>query len=395
MNTPLSDERNSNRLLNAVFLILFLYFSQIALHLPDIAGQGLIVLYLCIGAAAMFSSFFIKRRPFFLTAAAIFVVFISTIWIFSEKEVSSLHLGRISASIILKNSLAVSLSLFTGFIAGRRSSGTERQEAWLTCLLALTCLIQFFSVFIVFKEGQEGNAFFVNNSAYCFITLLPYIYLISSYRRGLSAALIIFAFLFLALCHKRGAMLCFFIATAYWTVTYLRTSPDKLKAGAICMMLMTVAAIAVMIQIELDPAAYIRLLQTLEGYSSGRDVIYSRILESFAYETHDSILLFGNGLSQSIEITGNYAHSDWLELLADAGVAGVGIYSLFFLSYLFYMARNRTRIQRDDLLTMNLIMLLLFIKSIYSMGFLAIFNSFDLLLLGFLTGRNNSARLRN
>lgn len=383
----MNDNQRSNTLLTVSFLILVVYFSQIGLRLPDVAGVIMLMLYLLIGATCLISSFFMGKRPAFLSVAFIFIILLCAVWVGSDSVVSSTHLGKVPTSVILKNSITFLLSLFIGYVASKRGGESLKQMTVLTYILAFTCLLQFFIVWIVFAETQSGNAFFVNNSAYCFVTLLPYIYYISPQKKRTALLLTLFAFIFLALCHKRGALICFFIVIIYSGVQYLKDSRSKLRAFLYIILFIILCCILLILQVEYDPAASIRFMETLEGYSSGRDMIYGRILDAYFRETDNATLIFGNGLSQSVTITGNYAHSDWFELLADTGITGIIVYAAFFISYIFFIVRNGIYYARHELQTMNLIMLLLFVMSVYSMGFTAIFNAFDMLLLGFIIGQ--------
>jgi len=110
-----------------------------------------------------------------------------------------------------------------------------------------------------------------------------------------------------------------------------------------------------------------RYEQTLEGYSSNRDIIYFEAW-SLWYNSGDFIkMLFGYGYDGTINnmITGYRAHNDWLELLVDYGLLGVGFY-LYIFVLLFGQIKhsiNRSRL----VLVASLI--IWFMKSCYSMGF--------------------------
>ena len=85
-----------------------------------------------------------------------------------------------------------------------------------------------------------------------------------------------------------------------------------------------------------------RLEQTLEGNSSGRDVIYTTAWHAWFDCNNLGHYLFGFGYLGTIchpLMHGYMAHNDWLEILVDYGLVGVDVESGGCASLLFGCSR--------------------------------------------------------
>src|SRR5690606_38949449 len=70
-----------------------------------------------------------------------------------------------------------------------------------------------------------------------------------------------------------------------------------------------------------------------ERGGSGRDMIYSNIINGWFGSENILNFLFGYGFNSSIYFSGsgNLAHNDWLELIINYGFIGFFIYLLLFI----------------------------------------------------------------
>ena len=110
-----------------------------------------------------------------------------------------------------------------------------------------------------------------------------------------------------------------------------------------------------------------RLRVTLEGNSSGRDLIYSTFFNYLIYDTSVSEFLFGAGANATLEVFVNYAHNDWLELAVNQGVLGVLLYAYYwYAAYKAWKVMDRTDGTR---FAFGLVLFIFFMRTIFSMSY--------------------------
>lgn len=194
-------------------------------------------------------------------------------------------------------------------------------------------LVQFVFVFLNSSvEYEVGN--FVNNNVYHFTVLLPILFFIRR-PRIIQIALLIFLIFMVLLGMKRGAML----VTALFVLYYLYIIIQKASKGRkIAIIVFAVIAIGVgysyLIRFyESNLVLQRKFESTIEGGSSGRDVLYSQAWNAWS-QSNLWQLVFGHGASGSLKVLDNYVHNDWLEILLDMGVVGIITYFVFWVSFI-------------------------------------------------------------
>lgn len=367
-----------------IVILLFFYFSQSAFSAGGALAQSALVILLLLGLHSWLSVLFISRRPTYFKVMSCFLILLALIWVVSDKEVRSPDLGIVSTSVLLKNSLMVCLMLFAGFRLSMAKAIPERQECAVCLIVMTTSVIQYIIVGAM-DDGQPADRF-TNNGAYCLVSALPFVATLLKKRRGLALFCFLVIMAGVIASGKRGAVVCLTVALGYYFFAYPDNSASKWERRFTAATLALLILLSIILEATQNPYLRDRIFRTWYGYSSGRDFIYARCLHVWIDSSDEITMLFGRGMSQTINVADNYAHSDWLELLIDSGLPGVVIYALFFISYLRFIRKIGPRIGGNLRFVMNLIMLLLFIESLFSMGFMAIFNCFDTLLLGVTSG---------
>ena len=111
----------------------------------------------------------------------------------------------------------------------------------------------------------------------------------------------------------------------------------------------------------------LRIQQTLEGNSSSRDAIYSSLINNFFQDAGIIQLLFGYGADGTIAISGNLAHSDWLELLINCGFIGVLVYVFYWIFFI----KEWMKTKQNHLIysILGICLIFTFIKTIFSMSY--------------------------
>ena len=110
-----------------------------------------------------------------------------------------------------------------------------------------------------------------------------------------------------------------------------------------------------------------RIESTLEGHSSGRDTIANTLINSFMQDTNIFQVLFGRGADSTVEIAGNYAHNDWLEILTNQGIIGVIIFLIYWVNYWKEIRSMRCKSNYRYILT--LIFIIYFLSTLFSMSY--------------------------
>lgn len=215
-------------------------------------------------------------------------------------------------------------------------------------------------------EANMGNPEdVVNNGSYAILGLLPLICLFK--RRIIQMAAMIFCVFFIATAFKRGPIIIMTVFFLY----YLYISSKSLKKNkwlfiAVPLLLYAVAIIFMRLYLENDLFQY-RIEKTLEGSTSGRDVLASNIINYYLDQSNVFQLIFGYGANAAAKYVGNAAHSDWLEILFCHGVMGVVIYFLYWKEIIRYW-RNSEKGSVGKLATGTFV-IIYFLKSIFSMSY--------------------------
>lgn len=145
-----------------------------------------------------------------------------------------------------------------------------------------------------------------------------------------------------------------------------KTSRGKGRAGIVLISLIILAVgISFVINLyETSPYFQLRVEQTLEGQSSGRDTIYLSLWNYYKADFSLMRFLFGNGANYSIVVAGNYAHNDWLELLINQGLLGIVLYAILFLSLVAFMLKNRNN---NNFAILSMVFIIMFSMTLFSM----------------------------
>jgi len=150
------------------------------------------------------------------------------------------------------------------------------------------------------------------------------------------------------------------------------------------------AALAVFAYYTMIGSDYLmgRIEKTIEGDSSGRDVIYATALDTWLNGEHSYNLFLGAGTDATMHLMGVRAHNDWLEILVDFGLLGAVFYLAFFVCLLKTAWRNKKN--RTTFYTLLAVFFIWFSKTLYSMGFTENLFSYLSMTIGIALGSLNS-----
>lgn len=234
---------------------------------------------------------------------------------------------------------------------------TERRAKIWGVILFLEFYYAFFNSY---RSLAWGVGTYTSGTAYLFTSLLPFVFLFKK-RKVLSIVTLAILLLMILWGMKRGAIVIALIFTVYFIWTNIKKESSITSKIGISILVTAFLILGVRYVTrfyENNSYLQVRVDQTMEGGSSGRDEIASNIWEHYTMESNIWQLLFGFGADGSLKIGVNYAHNDWLEMLADTGLFGFVVYLAFWLSLFNCWLKAKQKHQYDiELLGLIVIML--------------------------------------
>ena len=183
---------------------------------------------------------------------------------------------------------------------------------------------------LLFEEyGNNVNGEIVNNSSYQVLALLPLLTLLK--KEYLKILGLLVCSYFIVISFKRGPLLILTCCFVYYYIKYYyKTSSKSSKIWTTLLLVFAILLVWHLItNVYLESEMFqFKLAKTLEGNSSGRDLIIEELLSSFVDSSFIN-QLFGFGANGTIKISGRLAHSDWVEILVNQGLIGVMVFSFF------------------------------------------------------------------
>ncbi|MBQ5474501.1 MAG: hypothetical protein IIT65_07310 [Lachnospiraceae bacterium] len=223
------------------------------------------------------------------------------------------------------------------------------------------------------------------NLAYAFVIYMPFVFYIRN--KLLSIILVLFALFMVLNGAKRGAILIYALSVVYYVYYEYIRQIKKFKYRYII-----IGLVGIVIAVQIAKRIYLeneylqmRIENTMEGNSNGRDEIFSAIWDKWSTESSTINFVFGYGFCSSVDIAGNRAHNDWFEMMATAGLVGIITYIFFWIQLIRMRVKTKDEL---DKIVFTLTLLILFVKSLFSMSYCSVENMAIFLLLGFLTGQN-------
>ena len=232
-----------------------------------------------------------------------------------------------------------------------------------------------------FEEIYEGN--FTNNSSYTIALFLPFFFLLER-KSAFHWLIILPACILVLIAQKRGAVLSSSIFLLSYLYLTLRNRRSMTR-------LFSLVAVASLIFLVYKGSSFF-LQRFVDANSSGRSEMYPFYLSRWMDGTFLR-LLFGNGLYATMDLSfkGNhlYAHSDFVEVIYDFGILGIGIYISMIIAILHDGYRQR-KILRETSLCLYSIMTIFILKSAISGVYLDAEANLLFITLGILLGRSSS-----
>lgn len=258
-------------------------------------------------------------------------------------------------------------------------------------MLPITIFNFYFSANQILLERISDNTNLVNNVAYSFVALIPFVFLFKEKKIYAILSMLVLV-LFIIQGAKRGAIIAGAIGLLFFIYFQLRTVSKKNRIRSYALILIGLLGLTYYAYDVFQNNEFLinRMQSIAEGNSSGRDVIYSKLYNAWFNSDNIFNLFLGYGFASSLTLSGgSFAHNDWLELLSNFGLLGVLIYASLFFSTIKFIRNKKWDIDKRILLLT--IVLIWFFTTLVSMSYTSLGGYTQSILLAYLIGSNTKS----
>lgn len=209
---------------------------------------------------------------------------------------------------------------------------------------------------------------FTNNAGYKFLALIPACALL--YKKPvIQYIIVVYCTIYMLMSMKRGAIVICGVVLIWFVWNNIKNSRLMMKIGFIALSLVLCITCYEFIQNKMENSLYFqkRIENTLDGNSSGRDVLYNSLANYFWNETTSMQFIFGSGANATLQVVGDYAHNDWLEIAVNQGVLGLLVYVIYWM--LFCITIKSSSLSPYAKLALQILFMIYFLKSLFSMSY--------------------------
>lgn len=380
-----------------VILLYILYYMQgIIYPSGSFISQFVILLFICIGLYSYVRLLLKRNNPFFVKVFVAFFLLIVASWLFFQKQVIGIKYEAIGVVSTLGQFKTVSSFILAFFISYRYAlSGKSLSYngiAYLGIIFVLLSIIRFFYNNEMMLN-ETGSEFFTNNMAYMVLACFPYFPFIIRKTKLISIVLFVICISIIFSGSKRGALLSLFVVCLFYVFYYMKKHRISLKLFMGITICIVGCAYFIFYLYSSNEYLLMRMDRMHDSGIGTREIAYNVLFNYWLSEENLLKILFGNGMSYTIEVWGNYAHNDWLELLINGGLLSVILYFLLFVSIMKYV--SSVVISFECKVSVYLSLIIWFMKSIFSMGYSDMGNIIFILLLGLILGDVQYKKLAN
>lgn len=305
------------KIYNLIFVIYIIYYCQGLLYNSPTFGKILAFLLVFLLFIGVFKVFSLKDKM--LYSFSIFIFYIIGSFIFTVLSDSSI----LSRDIMTLKAIFLALLPTYIFYYGGRYN-LIRQSRFLLFLIFYFIL----SIFLFYQfdsnfSDSSGDGLVGNNLSYNFVSMIPMLILLFSYKRYVKWG-IIFIIYFIVISLKRGALLCLLGSLAVYLITYMKSR--KVSLHTYISMLFFVAIILGYLYVAFTSSVFIERFDNISEQTSGRDQIFEKIFFSLQNDSTFFSCFFGNGYNEIYRRFGFLAHNDFIEVFYCFGIIGIFLY---------------------------------------------------------------------
>lgn len=361
-------------------LFIFYYFHQLVMPEDTPLQTVAVVFFLIYGIVCSFRlhkkpNDFLRFVDAFILIQVVYFIFRYPYFQMSPPRVYGFAINQI------KSVLVVMVPIYTYLYYGLNGKLKLRHIIIFSISFLLLSIPQFFYLAYYIRDNFGWIEEFdetTNNTAYYFLQCCIFLPLIA-HKKYLSMIILLIIVFFLVLGVKRGAILIFVCVLPFY-LRFLFKNNSKFFIP-IVLLVAGVAAVYMIDYFSQMDYLFVRIQETQEGNSSGRNVIYAKMLKN-VFEDDATILgiLFGHGFNASVDIM-KLAHNDWLELLTGFGFNGIIIY-LGIMICVYQIMRKTSNDAIKLCLKMGLIIWVM--ETLFSMAYAS--NPFQFIVIAGLCG---------
>lgn len=371
-----------------LFIAYFIYQLQGAVYTSGgIVSQTLLFLVIAIDLVYFLKSLlFRKQSGFYYIWTGFFLLNVLGFFLWGGNLSKSEHFSMFKGIVLC---LA---TFYPAYYLARKGSLRRKDLLVFFVLGIIAAIVSFF--YVASKLSSEyglNEETIVNNMAYNFVFLTPFLFLIK--RKNLSYILLFVLMFFVIQGAKRGAIvveLVLVLLYFYHEITNIKHNKGALKSVLLVLVGLSLMGYAVYEVATSNEFLVMRFESTIKGDSSGRDYLYRSIWNSWWNESSNDWItfLFGFGFASSMQLTGGlFAHNDWLEVLSNFGLMGIILYfSLIVKGFAYTLCKSWT--EREDRMLLLTIMTAWLLISFFSMWYTNLEVLTQTILLGYLMGKN-------
>lgn len=311
-------------------LLLLLYIvvvlSQTYFNEGSLISQLSKVIIIVISSVYFVKCQFFKYKNLFFNCWTIFLILNILCFIFTATFSNKMHYGMFLSILI------TFLSFYPFYYFTRYGHFTEKQLRVFLLLMIPVFIYSFYSTQsrLLMERLIDENV--VNNVSYSFVALMPVVFLIR--KKILSVTILVFLMFFIIQGAKRGAMFgggLIIIVYFYHLIKHTNKKNNSLRLLGVLSLILVSMYLGYHYYLS-NEFVIDRMSKITEG-GSGRDFIYTKILNYWYHSDNLLKYFFGFGFAYSLKITnGLFAHNDWLELLSNIGLVGVSAYLVLYYS---------------------------------------------------------------
>ena len=357
------------------FLLWCLYYLQGTFGISETMSQALLGIVLIMSAFHFFRAHLMgmSKQLRWLDILVIMFIIYGIVGIISGNVI---NVGGMTNVVYIKNIVISFLPIYSFYYY------TQKGDVYSSRLFAWTIALLVVYILSFINHRIEGNNNLMlaalnnidegtNNAGYLVVSLIPLLIYLNKHSI-IQYSVLALIMLFTISSMKRGAI----IVGAFMMIVLILSSIKKSKTGhnvVILILLVVVVFVGVRyIEYILTTSDFfnLRLQMTLEGDTSTRDDIYSFFFHYFLNQTSIISFLVGSGANATAQISGLFAHNDWLEIAIDQGILGVCVYLAYWISLI--KSWRTTSFDKSVFLSFGLTLLYMFFRTLVSMSFLMI-----------------------
>ncbi|MPL79124.1 hypothetical protein SDC9_24999 [bioreactor metagenome] len=371
-----------------IFILFVIYYSQGSFYQTgSILSQISLFLILSISFYYFIKLQFVKNNKNSFNRAWTILLLINIIGFIFTADFNNLN--HVS---MLKNTLGCMLPFYPFYYFSIKNQlNPSYYISFFLIILPITIFQYYNNQITVYNNSISSDINLVNNVAYSFVSLMPYILFFKN-KKLIPVILLGLIMAFIIQGAKRGAIISgISILFLYFYFQFkIIDKKNKIKGYLTAIIVILLLSSFAYYKFINNDFLVNRMIAITEGDSSGRDYIYKTIFTHWYKESNLANYIFGYGYASSLKITnGLFAHNDWLELLSNFGL--IGIISYLYLFYIAIRYCFNKEWNLDKRILMITITISWFIITLVSMWYTTLNGYTQAIILAYLVGSKNKS----